>query len=132
MPTRRQHRVNQLLREEISTIVLRELQDPHIGFATITDVEVSVDLRHAQVYVSVLGDENQKQQTMAAIQGTARRFIRSELADRLALKYIPELHFELDETADQAQRIEMLLEQVADEHTGEADSALNNQDSNDQ
>lgn len=134
MPTRRQRRVNQLLREAISTIILQKLQDPHIGFATITGVEVSADLHHAQVYVSVMGDEDEKQQAMKTIQGAASRFIRSELADHLVLKYIPELHFELDETADQAQRIEMLLEQVADERAdaAAADSGPEDQYSDDQ
>lgn len=134
MPTRRQRRVNQLLREAISTIILQELQDPHIGFATVTGVEVSVDLRHAQVYISVMGDEHKKQQAMKAIQGAASRFIRSELVDRLVLKYIPELHFELDETADQAQRIEMLLAQIADERASAAaaDSGPEDQHSDDQ
>jgi len=119
MPTQRQHRVNQLLQQEISGIILAEIQDPQIGFVTVTGVEVSPDLGHAQVYVSVLGDENKTQETMAALRGGAYRFIRGRLAERVALKHIPELHFELDETARHAQQIEMLLHQVDEEWTDE-------------
>ena len=107
MLTQRQRRVNQLLQQEISGIILEEIQDPQIGFVTVTGVAVSPDLVHAQVYVSVLGDENKTQETMAALRGGAYRFIRGRLAERVVLKHIPELHFELDETARHAQQIEI-------------------------
>ena len=119
MPSQRQRRVNQLLQQEIGKIILEEIQNPHISFVTVTGVAVSPDLRHAQVYVSVLGDENKAEETMAALRGGAYRFIRGRLAERVALKHIPELHFELDDTARQAQHIEMLLDQVAQEHEDE-------------
>lgn len=113
MPTQRQRRVGQLLQEEISRIIREDMQDPHVGFVTVTEVEVSVDLRHAQVYVSVLGDETTRQETMATFSGKAARFIRGQLADSVALKYIPELHFRVDDSARQAGHIEMLLTQLA-------------------
>jgi len=92
----------------------RELQDPLIGFATVTGVEVTADLKHAKVFVSVLGDEESKQSTMKALR-RGHKYIRAVLADRITLKSIPELNFRLDETAERAQRIEILLRQSAEE-----------------
>ncbi len=108
MPTRRQLRVNNLLQEEISQIIRTEIRDPDLGFVTITGVEITGDLREAHVYTSVLGDEKAAHDTMAALV-RARSAIRSELGNRLRLKYVPELAFELDETAQHAQRIETLI-----------------------
>ncbi len=114
MPTRRQLRVNSLLQEEISQIIRTEIHDPDIGFVTITGVEVTGDLRHARIYASVLGDEKEVQHTMAAL-ARARSAIRSELGNRIRIKYIPELAFELDETARHAQRIETLISKFESE-----------------
>jgi len=114
MPTRRQLRVNNLLQEEISQIIRTEIHDPDIGFVTITGVEITGDLRQAHVYASVLGDEKEVQHTMAALV-RASSAIRSELGNRIRLKYIPELIFELDETARHAQRIETLISKFESE-----------------
>ncbi|NSW55376.1 MAG: 30S ribosome-binding factor RbfA [Armatimonadetes bacterium] len=114
MPTQRQLRVNKLLQEEIADILQRELQDPLIGFATITGVEVTPDLKHAKVFVSVLGDDEAKHSTMKALR-RGHKYVRAVLADRITLKSIPELNFRLDETAERAQRIEILLRQSAEE-----------------
>lgn len=114
MPTQRQLRVGNLLQREISDIMRREMEDPDIGFATVTGVEVSADLRHARVFVSVLGDEFAKRDTMRAlIRG--RKFVRGLLGKRLDLRRIPELQFRLDETAERAQRMAVLLRALADE-----------------
>jgi len=114
MPTRRQLRVNNLLQEEISQIIRTEIRDPDIGFVTITGVEITGDLREAHVYASVLGDEEEAHDTMAALV-RARSAIRSELGNRIRLKYTPELAFELDETARHAQRIETLVSKFESE-----------------
>jgi len=114
MPTRRQLRVNNLLQEEISQIIRTEIHDPDIGFATITGVKITGDLRHAHIYASVLGDEKEVRDTMAALV-RASSAIRSELGKRIRLKYIPELAFELDETAHHAQRIETLISEFESE-----------------
>ncbi len=114
MPTRRQLRINNLLQEEISQIIRTEIRDPDVGFTTITGVEVSADLQQAYVYTSVMGDEAEVRATMAVL-SRARRMIRSELGDRIQLKYIPELMFELDETARHAQRIEALISKFESE-----------------
>jgi len=114
MPTRRQLRVNSLLQEEISQIIRTEIHDPDIGFVTITGVEITADLKQARVYTSVLGDEKEVQHTIAALARSSGT-IRSELGSRIRLKYIPELAFELDETARRAQRIETLISKLESE-----------------
>ena len=114
MPTRRQLRVNNLLQEEISQIIRTDIRDPDLGFVTITGVEITGDLRQAHVHVSVLGDEEEAHNTMAALV-RARSAIRSELGNRLRLKYVPQLVFELDETAQHAQRIETLVSKFENE-----------------
>ncbi len=114
MPTRRQLRVNNLLQDEISQIIRTEIHDPDIGFVTITGVQITGDLRKAHVYASVLGNEQEVHDTMAALV-RASSAIRSELGNRIRLKYIPHLTFELDETARHAQRIEMLISKFESE-----------------
>ena len=108
MPTLRQQRVNHLLQAEIADIIRRELTDPHIGFLTVTGAEVSADLRHAHVFVSVLGDAEAKRDTMRALI-RARKFMRNLLGQRLDLRCVPELTFRLDETAERAQHMDQLL-----------------------
>ncbi len=111
MITQRQKRVNSLLKHELSDIIRREMEDPNLGFLTVTDVEVSADLRHAKVYVSVLGTEQQAEGTIRALTH-ASGFIRAHLAHRLDLRRIPQMQFRLDTTASHAQRIEELLRQT--------------------
>jgi ribosome-binding factor A len=111
--TRRTERVDELLKQEIARVIL-ELKDPRIGFATVMDVRTSPDLRHARVYVSVLGEESEKQDTIAAL-GRARGFVRARVGEEVSLKYLPELHFELDRTLERAARIEELLEELPPE-----------------
>ena len=96
---------------EISEIVRRELQDPRIGFVTITDAEVTPDLRHARVYFSVLGSDEQKEETGKAL-NRAAGFIRSEFARRAQMRYVPDLRFEFDSSVERGARISYLLEQV--------------------
>ncbi|HET9085383.1 MAG TPA: 30S ribosome-binding factor RbfA, partial [Candidatus Limnocylindrales bacterium] len=95
--TQRTDRIDELLRQEIGSIVSREVADPRIGFATITKVETTPDLRHAKVWVSVIGQPAERTATIAAL-GRAMPFVRHELGRNLRLKRIPDLHVELDDT----------------------------------
>jgi ribosome-binding factor A len=106
--TARTDQLDQLLRQEIAEIVTREVSDPRIGFTTITDVETSPDLRHAQVWVSVIGQPAERDATIAAL-GRAMPFVRRELGRRLRLKRIPDLHVRLDDTAERGTRVLRLL-----------------------
>jgi len=99
------------LKTEISDILRRELKDPRLGFVTITDAEVSKDLRHARVYVSVYGDEKEKEQNLAVLQGAAG-YIRGEFGRRAFMKVIPEISFKLDTSVEHGARIFELLQQV--------------------
>lgn len=111
--TRRTERVDELLKQEIARVI-PDLKDPRIGFATVMDVRTSPDLRHARVYVSVLGDESEKQLAIEAL-GRARGFVRARVGEAVTLKYLPEIHFELDRTLERAARIEELLEDLPPE-----------------
>ena len=90
MQGKRLDRVNQLIKEEVSTLLQRELKDPRLGFVTVTEVETSKDLRTAKVFVSVLGDEGQWTRSLAAMVG-ARGFIRNWLCQHLALRITPDI-----------------------------------------
>lgn len=111
--TRRTIRVDELLKQEVARVI-PDLKDPRIGFATVMDVRTSPDLRHARVYVSVLGDEAEKRAALAAL-GGARGYVRSRVGESITLKYLPELYFELDRTLEQAARLEQLLDDLEPE-----------------
>lgn len=114
MPTQRQERINSLLQEEISRILLRELQDEILLLVTITGVAVSPDLHHARVYASVLGDDEQIRQALSSLL-KHRKEIQHLLSENVVLRYTPRLIFVVDRTAARAQRIETLLHQLAEE-----------------
>ena len=118
--TARTDQLDQLLRQEIAEIVTREVADPRIGFTTITDVETSPDLRHAQVWVSVIGQPEERDVTIAAL-GRAMPFVRRELGHRLRLKRIPELHVRLDDTAERGTRVLRLLHEIEEGTSVEPD-----------
>ncbi|HWL65140.1 MAG TPA: 30S ribosome-binding factor RbfA [Actinomycetota bacterium] len=103
-----QKRAKQVLGEAI-----QDLKDPRIGFATITAVRVTPDLRHARVLVSVLGTEDEQTATMKGLE-SAGSHLRTELGRHIRMKYLPELTFELDTRAAEAQRLEILLKKVHD------------------
>jgi ribosome-binding factor A len=111
MQGKRLDRVNQLIKEEISLLLQRELKDPRLGFVTVTGVETTKDLRSAKVFVSVLGDEGHWSGSLAAL-GSARGFIRNWLRHHLDLRVTPELDFRADRSMEHAARIQKLLEQL--------------------
>ncbi|HWC05199.1 MAG TPA: 30S ribosome-binding factor RbfA [Methylomirabilota bacterium] len=117
----RLQRVNQLIREEISHLVQRELKDPRLGFVTVTEVDVAKDLRTAKVYVSVLGSEAELRATLAALE-SARGFMRNWLAPRLRLRAIPHLTFHPDRSMAHAAHIQTVLEELRTEGRAPDDS----------
>ncbi len=114
MTTHRMESVGRELQREISEILRTDIDDPLIGFVTITGVEMSPDLKHARVYFSVLGDEREKAESAKGVR-RAGKYIRGLIGERMDLRYVPTLRFELDETAEKAQRIEKLLREEAEE-----------------
>lgn len=110
----RSNRVGEQMKKELSDIIGRKIKDPRIGFVTVTDVEVSGDLQQAKVYITVLGDEEQRENTLKGL-AKAKGFIRSEIGQRVRLRKTPELIFEFDESIDYGNRIESLLKKIQDE-----------------
>ena len=109
--SQRTERIDELLRKEIGSIVTRDVRDPRIGFATITSVETTRDLRHAKVWVSVIGQPEEREATVEALR-RAMPFVRHELGTRLRIKRIPDLHVHLDDTAERGTRILQLLSEL--------------------
>jgi ribosome-binding factor A len=109
--TQRTERVDELLRQEISAILSREVADPRVGFVTVTQVETAPDLRHAKVWVSVIGERAERDATIAALD-RVMVFVRRELGTRLRIRRIPELHVRLDDTAERGTRVLHLLQEL--------------------
>jgi ribosome-binding factor A len=104
----RVEKVQELMKQEISEIILRELKDPRIGFVTVTAVECTGDLREAKVYVSIMGSEQQIADTWKGLQSSLG-FIRREVGHRIRLRFTPELTFALDKSLDYSAHIQKLL-----------------------
>jgi ribosome-binding factor A len=113
MQGKRLDRVNQLIKEEVSMLLQRELKDPRLGFVTVTGVETSRDLRTAKVFVSVLGGEEQWASSLSALT-SARGFVRNWLRQHLDLRVTPEIVFRADHSMEHAARIQHLLKQLDD------------------
>jgi ribosome-binding factor A len=107
----RSNRVGEQLKKELSDIFQKELKDPRIGFLTVTAVEMTGDLSQAKVYISVLGSDEQKENSLKAI-AKAQGFIRSEIGKRIRLRHTPELIFKFDESIAYGTRIEKLLAEI--------------------
>jgi ribosome-binding factor A len=110
----RSNRVGEQMKKELSDIIGRKIKDPRVGFVTVTDVEVSGDLQQAKVFITVLGDEVQREDTLKGL-AKAKGFIRSEIGQRVRLRKTPELIFEFDESIDYGNRIESLLKKIQDD-----------------
>jgi len=109
MAAGRMRRVNEAVREVLSARIAEGLNDPRIGFVTVTSVETSPDLRHARVYVSVLGSESERSQTLAGLE-SAHGLLQQSIAGELRMKRTPTLQFVFDESIDRGMRITELLE----------------------
>ncbi|MGE5588502.1 MAG: 30S ribosome-binding factor RbfA [Clostridia bacterium] len=107
----RVERVAEAIRSEVADILAREIKDPRLGFATVTDVEVSDDLRHVKVFVSVMGDKAQVDETMAALE-SATGFVRSEIGRRIRLRHTPEIVFRYDTSIKRGARVFELLKEI--------------------
>jgi len=106
-------RVDEAIRQVIGDAMAGELKDPRVGFVTVTDVRTSADLSHARVYVSVLGDEQQRRASLEGLR-SAHGFLQRQLAGELHLKRTPTLEFSYDDTTDRALRVDALLAEIED------------------
>jgi ribosome-binding factor A len=109
MPTERMRRVNEVMREVIGSAIATELEDPRIGFATVTSVETSPDLRSARVHISVLGGEAEREATLAGLR-SSHGVLQARIAREMRIKRTPTLSFHYDETPERGVRISRLLD----------------------
>ncbi|MGD6832764.1 30S ribosome-binding factor RbfA [Sutcliffiella halmapala] len=109
--TLRSNRVGEQMKKELSDIIGRKIKDPRVGFVTVTDVQVTGDLQQAKVYISVLGDDEKRQDTLIGL-AKAKGFIRSEIGRRIRLRKTPELFFEFDESMEYGNRINTLIHEL--------------------
>ncbi len=116
MVTRRNKRVNKLLREEISILLQSQVKDPRLGnFVTVTEVSTSPDLRYAKIFVSIMGSEEEKGTVLQGL-SSASGFLRHELAEHLKLRHIPELSFCRDDSIEQGVHLLQAIERVNQEN----------------
>ncbi|MTI94470.1 MAG: 30S ribosome-binding factor RbfA [Firmicutes bacterium] len=110
----RAKKMAEIVKEEVSEIIAGKLKDPHLGFVTITSVDVTNDLRYCKLYVSVLGSETERTNSFKALE-KATGFIRSELGARIRVRHVPEIKFVLDQSASHQEKINELLQKL---HSG--------------
>lgn len=119
----RQEKLGELIAAELSDLLRTRVKDPRVGFASITHVEVSGDLRHAKVFVSVMGSPEEREATMQGLKN-ATGFLRHELATRIVLRYMPEIVFKLDKSIEEGSRILELIHTVEQEDQQRAQASL--------
>jgi len=120
-------RVNSLIRQEISQLLQRQVKDPRLGnFIAVTGVSTSADLKSAKVFVSYIGDKEEKQETLSVL-AAASGFFRRELAGRLKLRYIPELSFRWDDSIERGDHLLQLIDEVGSDRD-QAEAAFFNED----
>ncbi len=109
--TARTDRIDAQLREEIGTILARDVADPRVGFVTVTAVQTAPDLSHARVWVSVIGTADERKETLRALRG-AMGFVRRELGRRLSLRRVPVLHVRLDDGSERGTRLMKIIDDL--------------------
>jgi ribosome-binding factor A len=108
MPAPRMRRVNEAVREVLSAQLAEGLKDPRVGFVTVTSVDTSPDLRHARVYVSVLGSDDERERTLEGLR-SSHGFLQQRLAGELRIKHTPTLDFLHDDSIDRGMRVQEIL-----------------------
>ncbi|ARJ40072.1 30S ribosome-binding factor RbfA [Sporosarcina sp. P21c] len=111
----RANRIAEQMKKELGDIIGQKLKDPRIGFVTVTGVDVTGDLQQAKIFISVLGTDKEKEDSLLGL-SKAKGFIRSEIGQRIRLRKTPELEFEIDESVAYGNRIESLIRKVNDEN----------------
>lgn len=129
---RRVSRVAELIRREVSQMLLHGIKDDRVGtgMVSVTDVDVSGDLQHAKIYVSIYGTEDAKAQTMAGLK-SATGYVRSELGSRVRLRRTPEVVFIEDESIERGNRVLSLLNQIRSQSPNESMTESNEDKSSD-
>lgn len=129
MAVNRTDRLNSLLKEVISEVIKRDVRNPHVGeLITVTRVQITKDLHHAKVFISVIGSDQDKEETLAAL-NSAAGFIAVNSSKKVVMRYFPELTFRLDDSVDKHMRIEELLGKISKERESREDSDEHDDDS---
>ena len=126
MASRRVERVSDLIKQQVSNIISNDLKDPRVGFVTVTSVDLSRDLRHAKVYISVMGSDEDRERTMEAL-NRASGFMRTSLGNRIRIRHIPELLFRYDDSYEYAARIAVVMKQIEPETKPVAETTSSDQ-----
>ena len=113
-------KVQEFIKQEVSQIIQKDIKDPRVGFVTVTDVEMTKDLRHAKIFLSLMGSDEQKKATWEAL-NRALGFMRSEIGKRIRLRCTPELSLHLDKSLDYSNHIQKLLLQLEKDGTDKGD-----------
>ncbi len=112
---KRTDRLNSLLKEVLSEVIRKDVKNPHVHeFITVTGVDISKDLRHAKVYVSIIGNDQEKSETITALQ-SASGFIAKTASKKVVMRYFPDLLFKLDQGVDNQMRVEEILYEISQE-----------------
>jgi len=114
MYTKRSLKVAGLLKKELGDILMRVVKDPAVRLATITNVKLTDDIKLAKIYISTLGDKSTRESLMQGLE-RAKKFIRAEIGHRIDLRYVPELHFYYDDTADYVASIDNIIQKIHSE-----------------
>lgn len=114
MQTKRAERIRALVKEELASFISKGLRDPRIGFVTITDVQMSDDLKYAKVFYSVLGTVEKKEETQKALE-QARGLLQRHIADNLKLRFTPRLSFVIDHSLDEGMKIDGIIRKIHEE-----------------
>jgi len=114
MSSQRSGRVQEAIRQEVSSIIHSQIRDPRLGFLTITGVELTKDLRYARIYFSVLGGDKEKKLALRGL-NSAKGYIKGLLGDRIKLRYMPDIEFKIDETLERTRHIYDLFEKIRKE-----------------
>lgn len=128
MASRRVERVSDLIKQQVSNIISNDLKDPRVGFVTVTSVDLSRDLRHAKVYISVMGSDEDRERTMEAL-NRASGFMRTSLGNKIRIRHIPELLFRYDDSYEYAARIAVVMKQIEPETKPVAETTSSDQTS---
>ena len=113
----RPERVQEAIRQEVSLIIQNEIKDPRLGFLTITGVELTPDLRYARIYFSTLGEQKDKFLALKGLR-SAKGYIKGRLADKIKLRYMPEIEFKIDESLERTKKVYDILEKWHEEIDG--------------
>jgi ribosome-binding factor A len=115
--SRRPQRVALQIQHEISLMIFRDMKDRRIGFVTVTGVQISPDLRHAKVFVSLMGSEDEKNESLAVL-NHATGWVRHELGQRIRMKFLPEIIFLTDTSQEYGERIDRLIDEIREHEDG--------------